>query len=133
MVRRLVYLRADVNFQFKIRKYASPLGLLMLLKTFQHRFGKASAWSAHMYHLPGMTPLMAALQSAQFEGAAALIAAGARLQLKNCRGWTAVNFTEGQVVPGFVAKGLKGDASDCHHVCFLAMSAGYGGYKQLKI
>ena len=43
----------------------------------------------------GQTPLMAAIMSGQYEGAAALIAAGARLDLRDSRNWTAADFAQG--------------------------------------
>ena len=56
--------------------------------------------------------LMQAIRSAQFE-AASLIAAGARLGLCNCRGWTAADFARGQSVPRFLQLGLQGDPCEC--------------------
>eukprot|EP00439_Symbiodinium_sp_Y106_P019320 s6774_g2.t1 len=62
--------------------------------------------SALSYHTNGCTPLIAALQTAQYEGAAALIAAGARLDLTNSRG-------------------LEGLSSECQRVATLALLDGY--------
>ena len=45
---------------------------------------------------------MAALQSAQYEAAAALIAQGCRLDIKNGRGWTAADFASNHSIPQFL-------------------------------
>ncbi|CAE7189683.1 hypothetical protein AK812_SmicGene42432 [Symbiodinium microadriaticum] len=39
-----------------------------------------------------------------------------RLDLKNCRGWTAADFAKGQLIPAFLQQGLDGDPSECHRV-----------------
>ena len=85
-VYRLVSLRADVNFHYPLRS-TSPFGLVVGLKSLQHRWVKETKLSEYLYHFYGMTALMAAMFSAQYEGAAALIAAGAKLDLRNSRGW----------------------------------------------
>ena len=69
--------------------------------------------TAAAYHTHGMTPLMA-VQRAQHEGAAALIAAGARLDMTNCRGW------KGQSIPQWLQQGLQGNLAECRRVSQLA-------------
>ena len=84
LVHRLIALRADVDFQSNVPRDYKTLGRLVLAaKSWQHRRGRTSALTAIAYHLHGSTPLMQAIRSAQFDGAAALIAAGARLDLCN--------------------------------------------------
>ncbi|CAE7515570.1 Asb3 [Symbiodinium natans] len=120
MVARLVEMRADVNFQHEPRRDLSRFGrLLTASNALQYRLGRATALTATAYHLRGRTALMAALQSAQYQGAAALIAAGARLDIQNCQGWTAADFAIGQSVPGFLQQGLNGDPSECDRVSSL--------------
>ena len=68
---------------------------------------------------------MQAIKSAQFEAAAALIAAGARLEPVNCRKWAAADFARGQWIPGFLQLGLKGDRSECQRIYLLALADGY--------
>ena len=117
LVERLVSLRADVDFQFDARYHSSLLGrFFYAVKSVQHRYGTTTAQTAMVYHCYGITPLMAALQSAQYEGAAALIAAGARLDIKNCRGWAAADFARGHAIPEWLQKGLQGDPSECQRV-----------------
>ena len=65
---------------------------------------------------------MQAIQSAQFEAAAALISFGAKLDLRNGRNWTAADFAKGQSIPHFLQLGLQGDPSECHTVCALALA-----------
>ena len=81
LVQQLISLRADVDFQFDTRRHMNTLGRLFHgAKSLQHSLGSSTSLSAIAYHGYGTTPLMGALFSAQYEGAAALIAAGA--------GWT---------------------------------------------
>ncbi|CAE7360324.1 ASB3 [Symbiodinium natans] len=126
MVERLVSLRADVNFQYHPHRNLSRLGRVIFGgKSLQHRFGRATVLSEVAYHSYGCTPLMATLQTAQYEGAAALIAAGARLDIRNCRGFTAADFARGQPIPEFLQAGLAGDPEECERVTSLALSEDY--------
>ncbi|CAE7709774.1 ANKRD17 [Symbiodinium sp. CCMP2456] len=126
LVLHLIELRADINFQFKLSRDYRPLGRLFVgVKSLQHRLGSASIMTAFAYHLHGSTPLMQAVKSAQFEAAAALIAGGARLDLRNCRNWAAADFARGQSIPRFLQLGFQGDASECRRVSSLAMADGY--------
>ncbi|CAE7240317.1 ANK2 [Symbiodinium sp. KB8] len=126
LVQRLIDLRADVNFQLNVPRDCRPLGRLFFAgKSLQHRFGWRTVLTAYAYHLHGSTPLMQALRSAQFEAAAALIAAGARLDLRNARNWTAADFLKGQAMPCFLQLGLGGDAAECRRVASLARADGY--------
>ncbi|OLQ14426.1 Ankyrin-2 [Symbiodinium microadriaticum] len=126
LVQRLIALRADVDFQMNVNRDYGPLGqLLFAWKSFQYSLGRRSVMKAAAFHANGSTPLMQSIRSAQFEAAAALIAAGARLDLHNSRNWTAADFAQGQSVPRFVQLGLEGDASECRRVSSLALSTGY--------
>ena len=64
---------------------------------------------------------MQGLRSGQHEGAAALIAAGARLDLANCRKWKARDFADGQSIPLWLQQGLEGNSSECQRVSSLAL------------
>ena len=66
--------------------------LVIAAKSLQHRFGRATMMTRWIYHLQYQTPLMAAVMSGQYEGAAALVARGARLDVRNARGWTGLRF-----------------------------------------
>ena len=123
MVQRLIDLRADVNFQRNPRRDWTPLGrMLFSAQALKHRFGTKTLGSTRAYHASGSTPLMWALVSAQYEGAAALLAAGARLDICNCRGWRAEDFVKGLSLPSFLQQGLAGDPSECRRVACLALS-----------
>ena len=122
LVQRLVKLRADVDFQYDLRGLSRIGRLFIVGKSLQHRFGRGTLLSALAYHEPGQTPLMAALQSAQHEGAAALIAQGARLDIKNRQGWAASDFAIS--IPQFLQEGLKGDPSECRKIASLALPDG---------
>ena len=114
------------NSQVDVRRDYSRLGrLVFVLKSLQHRAGRATALSAQTYHAHGRTPLMAALQSGQYEAAAALMMSRARLDLANCHGWTAADFARDQRLPYFVQQGLHGDPSSCERICALADPEGY--------
>ena len=113
LVQRLVGLRADVDFQCDIRRDLSRLGrLLVAAQSLKHRVGKPTTLSAQSYHIHGQTPLMAAMQFAQHEGVAALIAAGARTDIRNCRNWTAADFARGAAVPPFLQMHAASFVSD---------------------
>ena len=91
------------------KRYLFRLGrLFMATKSLQHSVARGTELTANAYHIYGMTPLMGALQSAEHEAAAALIANGARLDVKNRRGWTATHFA-GESIPTWLRKGLEGD------------------------
>ena len=122
IVEFLVNLRANVDYQYDPRRGLSRLGrLLFAAKSFQHTWGKATQLTATAYHSYGRTPLMAALQTAQHEGAAALISLGARLDVKNLRGWTALDFAKEQSIPQWLRQGLEGDTAECDRVTALAL------------
>ena len=126
LVELLIGLRADVDYQFDPRRDNFWLGrLLVAAGSLKHQLGRPSAFSVAMYHQPGQTPLMAAMQTAQHEGAAALIASGARLDLRNCRNWTAADFSRGEELPSFLQKGLQGERAECQRVASLAPRNGY--------
>ena len=122
IVQLLVDLGADMNVAYDIHRDVNCFGRLYnRVKSLQHSFGQPTIMSKHCFHSHGCTPLMAAIMSGQFEGAAALIAAGARLDLKNCRGCTAADFARDQSIPDFLQCGLEGDTSECIRVTSLAL------------
>ena len=126
LVQRLIGLRADVDFQMNVARDFRALGRLMIAgKTLQYQFGRKTNLTTLAYHLQGSTPLMQSIRSAQFEAAAALIAAGARLDLRNSRNWTAADFARGQSIPHFLQLGLEGDPSECRKLSSLASVDGY--------
>ena len=125
LVNRLIALRADIDFQLTPRGFSTLGRLLFAGKSLQYQIGRRTVLTTLAYHMHGSTPLMQAIRSAQFEAAAALIAAGARLDLRNCRHWTAADFARGQSIPRFLQLGLEGDVSECQRVSSLALADGY--------
>ena len=104
LVQRLVQLRADVNAHMGSAK---PLWrILFTVKSVQHRIGKRTQVSRWAYHQARQTPLMAAVMSAQYEGAAALVAAGALanhsdLTRPHPKWWFVWRIIPGLVILGF--------------------------------
>ncbi|CAE7248991.1 ASB3 [Symbiodinium sp. CCMP2592] len=108
MVRRLICFRADVDFQCDMSRDFTLVGRLLFgAKAVQHRLGQVTVLSSVCYHLHGSTPLMQAVRSAQYDAAAALIAAGAKLKLRNCRNWTVADFARGHCMPRFLQQGFE--------------------------
>eukprot|EP00913_Durusdinium_trenchii_P024250 g22768.t1 len=73
----------------------------------------------------GATPLVMAMIESQYEGAATLIAAGARLDLPNARSCCAADFIREQAVPDFLAQAVEGNLQECRRVSALAQSQGH--------
>lgn len=120
VVQSLLAMRADVDFQFRLGGL-KPLGyVLYMVKSLQHRLGHVTALTRTVYHHPGSTALMNAVRTAQYEGAAALIAAGANLELRNCRNQTVADFAKDASIPGFLQQGLQGNRAECRRVCSLS-------------
>ncbi|CAE7226524.1 Ank3 [Symbiodinium sp. CCMP2456] len=107
LVEFLLSLRADVNHQFRLSSMTCMGRLLVAGKTLQHRFGKQTMGSKASYHGQDVTPLMVAVMSGQYEGAAALLAAGARTDLRNSRKKTVADFAEEQALPRFLQDALE--------------------------
>ena len=122
MVKRLLDLNADVNYM-NVPPALPVVFVLMMVKTLQHRFGKKTLMSRWVFHLKHQTPLMSAVISGQYEGAAALIAAGARLDLRNARNWTAADFARKQSIPDFLSQALQGQPEQCEQVYALSLAA----------
>lgn len=76
------------------------------------------------YHCWEATPLMVAVICGQDEVSAALIAAGARLDLRNRRQKTALDLADANEVPEFLMKMLRGD-QEMKHIVRMAISNRY--------
>jgi len=121
VVHRLVEARADVNAQTD--SFSKRTLLLRALCTFavlQHRFYRQTALTKMVYHLKGATPLTLALLSGNDECAAALIAAGAKLNLRNSRGLTAEDLIRRRSGPEFLLEACEGRVAACQRVSSLA-------------
>ncbi|CAJ1363796.1 unnamed protein product [Effrenium voratum] len=122
-VRWLVGMNADVNDQtcrLKMVKSTLLHRAVGSFLTLQHRLGRVTSASTQYYHSPGATPLMMAILMGNYECAAALIAAGAQLHLRNSRGWTAADFARWRSVPEFLQEALEGRVEACQRVSLLA-------------
>lgn len=120
LVQRLVELRADVNDQsFGWWKDSVILGIFGTVKTLQYRLGRVTALSTLAYHGPGATPLILAMLTCQYEGAAALVASGARLDLRNARGMGAADFAS-RDLPDFLREAFDGMRGGCERVAAAA-------------
>ncbi|CAE7336193.1 ANK2 [Symbiodinium pilosum] len=123
MVHHLIGLRADVDFQWSVPRDLSRVGrLIFKVKSLQHQFGRPSLFTAFAHHMHSSTALMQAFRTSQHEAAAALIAAGANLNVRNSRNWIAADFAHGGSIPSYVQKGLAGDLSECRRVAYLALA-----------
>ena len=122
IVEFLVNLRADVDFQYDPSRDLSRFGrLFSWAKSLQHTWGKPTQLTALTYQCYGRTSLMGALQAAQHEAAAALISFGARVDIKNLRGWTAMDFAKDVSIPQWLQQGLEGDTAECDRVTALTL------------
>ncbi|CAJ1361337.1 unnamed protein product [Effrenium voratum] len=122
-VGRLVDMKADVNDQFCQMKMVKSTLLhraFSAVFSLQHRLGRVTSTSTQYYHSPGATPLMMAVMMGNYECAAALIAAGAQLKLRNERGWTAADFARDRSVPEFLSEAFEGRVEECRRVSLLA-------------
>lgn len=121
LVLKLVEYGADVNFQLRASHFALSYQVVSKYFALRYRLGVRSPISVMMYHLDGLTPLMACLFTGQYDGAAALLASGARPELRNSRGWNAEDVIKGQTIPGWLKNGMAGQLSDCEDVASLAL------------
>ena len=121
VVHRLVEMRADVNDQtVEWYKRTALYRALYIFMVLQHRFHKVRILNKILYHAKGATPLMLALLSGNDEFAAALIAAGARLNLQNSRGLTAADLIRMRSGPEFLLEACEGRVEACQRISSLA-------------
>ncbi|CAE7241772.1 unnamed protein product [Symbiodinium sp. CCMP2592] len=124
LVHRLVEERADVNYKYKIR-YFGINGLYCAYNAALYRSGKKTIGTTAGYHGHEQTPLMAAVMTGQYEGAAALLAAGARLDLRNYRKWTAADFSRGHSLPRFLLEALEGQTTEAERITADAVASSF--------
>eukprot|EP00913_Durusdinium_trenchii_P007225 g6792.t3 len=125
LVNTLLDLRADVNEQFHL-SVRNPVGLLVKVMALKHRFGKQTHFSRISFHANGATPLMQAVMGGQYEAAAALIARGARLDLRNSHGYTVADLAMGRSPPAFLVQAFEGQLAGCLRVASLAVGSTNG-------
>ena len=85
-VYRLLELQADVNESWSVPLMpTSAYEVWQAIFTLQHKLGRDTCSTRFHFHAHGRTPLMVACMCSQHEAAAALIAAGAQLDMVNSR------------------------------------------------
>ena len=124
IVQWLLDLRADVDKPKDPWEHSGMYGLLVASKALQHRFGTQTKATRQFYHVKGATPLVMALLESQYEGAAVLIAAGARLDVPNARGCSAADLISDQSAPDFLLQALEGNLEECKRVSIMAQCQG---------
>ncbi|CAE7827817.1 ANKDD1A [Symbiodinium sp. CCMP2592] len=102
----LIEAGADVDYQLKT-EVSSPMGLMMAYFSLRHRWSQ-STLSTYAYHHYQATPLMCSVITSSFEATAILLAAGARLDLRNARGLTAADLAKEVSAPDHVVASLEG-------------------------
>ena len=116
---RLVEACADVDKQLK-QPFSTMLGVLWRSLGFQHRLGKRTRSTTICRNILGCTPLMMAVMAGQDEGVAALISAGARLDIKNCRNKTALDLAYEVSAPDEILDALEGVMGACESMTRMA-------------
>ena len=124
IVQQLVEARADVNEQTWLPWY-SIVGLAFSGLSIKYRFGARRMATRLGYHSAGATPLMQAIITGQYEGAAALLVAKAEVDVLNGRKTTALDLATEIGVPQFLMKALQGDLADCERMVASALSNRY--------
>ena len=117
----LIRLRADMNTPFK-QRLLSIHGILFAVKSMQYRFGRHTILTRLAYHGHGATPLMLAVMTGQYEGAAALLAAGASSDTRNARNRTVTDFAREQSVPLFLREALEGRTEEARKLVAVAIA-----------
>jgi len=121
MVHRLVELRADINWQWN-EPFCTFHGIYNGLQSLKYRCGQKSISNMLAFHIYDATALMKALITGQYEGAAALIAHGAHLELQNSRRKSARDFAQELSVPQFLLEAFEGKPEACHKIVAAAVS-----------
>jgi len=119
LVEVLLQARADIN-----ETYVAPTRLARAFYfslSVRYQLGRRTLTSTHAYHCAGSTPLMLAVITGQYETSSALIAAGARLDVRNARSWTVQELAKELPLPGFLREALEGRKEECREVAALAM------------
>eukprot|EP00434_Breviolum_minutum_P005465 symbB.v1.2.004816.t1/scaffold279.1/size242841/1 len=124
MVQLLLDAKADMNEKMTM-PLSTPYGLGWTILGIQRRFG-AGRRGAHVgYHAFGSTPLMFAILTGQHEGAAVLLAAKAKVDVQNSRGWTALDLAKEHGAPQFLIDAIEGDLTTCSRIATSALTNRY--------
>ncbi|CAE7728728.1 kidins220b [Symbiodinium sp. CCMP2456] len=122
LVELLITLRADMNTPFK-QRLLSIHGILFAVKSLQYRLGRHTILTRLAHHGHGATPLMFAVMTGQYEGAAALLAAGASSDARNARNRTVADFAREQSLPFFLREALEGRTEEARELVAVAIAS----------
>ncbi|CAE7632747.1 unnamed protein product, partial [Symbiodinium sp. CCMP2456] len=111
VVAELIQAGADINGELSV-PLLSPFGLIFACLSIRHFFSQTHL-SAYAYHHHRASPLMCSLLSSSFDAAAVLLAAGARCDLTNSRGYTALDLAKETSAPEFITAALSGQPTTC--------------------
>lgn len=115
VVRRLIEADADVDQPYRQPSF-SLVGIVHKVKGLQFRFGHTTMMRRMAYHSRGATPLMLAILCGNFEAAAMLLVEGARTNIRNDRGKSAVDLASELLVPDYLLDALKGHMAKCSSI-----------------
>ena len=107
VVSTLIHAGADVDHQLST-PLLSPLGVMFAGLSLRHRW-KQSILSAYAYHHYKATPLMCSILTSSFEATAVLLAAGAKIDVRNARGSTAADLAMETAAPDYIVSALQED------------------------
>eukprot|EP00434_Breviolum_minutum_P025369 symbB.v1.2.022415.t1/scaffold1989.1/size93477/3 len=100
VISTLLLARMDPNEQYYATRFRFKVAFsLFQAKNHILKASQCSSWGTICYHLHGATPLMLSMLSRSFPAAQVLLNAGARLDLKNCRGQSVFDFAVDQQAP----------------------------------
>ena len=105
----LLQAKADANERFKTNAQESALWLLFKIMGCRHRVSPSRLTSL-AYHHHGATPLMFSVLSGYFEATAVLLAAGARVDIKNYRNKTVCDLAPHMLAPVWLIQALSAAA-----------------------
>lgn len=100
-------------FMFRGALLSSRAGAVFGFMSLKYRLGKVTPATRMLHHLPGSTPLMAAILHASYEAAWLLITEGARLDVRNARQCSAADLAREVGVPQLIQEALDGEVVYC--------------------
>ena len=112
MAQRLIEMKADVDEQYQV-PWLTPQGPLIAVHSLRYQLGRVTSATRLYYHWPGATPLMLAILQANYETAWILVTEGARLDLRNAQGFSAVDLAREVGVPESLQEVLNGEVTYC--------------------
>ncbi|CAE7285764.1 anks1b [Symbiodinium natans] len=108
VVRCLIDAQADINEQYQSKM--DLLGVVIGVKALQYRLSKPTMTRRVSYHIHKATPLMLALLCGNFQAASTMVLQGALLDVRNCRGKTAMDFAREVFAPRYLMERMEGEA-----------------------